>query len=263
MVKVYLSGVESFVDLIEKVGLKYVMVSYYSLRSKDEESLYSLLTRLKNSCGEIMLDSGAYTYLMDVMRRGREVEISMLDKYYSGYINFLKKYQDFFVYCFELDLDLVAGQEWVDKWWNKAYRKGIVLQRVFHRWQSMDVLKRYLEHSDVELIGSPVLREYKKKEYLRFAKYIHNQGKKFHGFAYTPKDITLLKLPYIYSVDSTSWLLPVKFGKFEYFEDVGESIKSFTEKTNFNRIGGKLLSYYGLVIWKRFQEVLDDEVCQS
>lgn len=220
--KLFLAGVSSRMNLERLDDVKYVLESYYVVRSRPE-----MIKKIKNKQWEVfLLDSGAYSFLAKQVN-GHDVKIDW-DKYVDDYIDFINKYDvDNF---FELDIDSVVGLKEVERLRRKLEKgTGKKCIPVWHVSRGKEYfIKMCKEYSYIAFGGILTDGVATKKilEYLPwFTKTAHKYGCKIHGLGLTCKGIEKLGLD---TADSTSWLSGGRFGSLHQFD--GKGIKSVTFK---------------------------------
>lgn len=187
----------------------------------------------------IILDSGAFS----VWSNGGTIDI-------EEYARFCVEFRDLLDKSIELNivnLDVLPG-EWghvpskedIEKsaeqgWKNMLFleSKGLKVIHIFHQHEDFSVLDKLKAHSDY--IGISPANDVSQKEkhnWMRQCyKYlwddITKKGLKTHGFAVTAHD-PIFDYPF-YSVDSSSWVMPARFGRIPICTDRFE-IKSISYK---------------------------------
>uniref|UniRef100_A0A7C3WRE7 Uncharacterized protein n=1 Tax=Dictyoglomus turgidum TaxID=513050 RepID=A0A7C3WRE7_9BACT len=234
--KIYFSGMEATSEnILKDIYIPYGMVSYYFLRDRDETSI---LEKLVNFYGmELVCDSGTATFLgmankSEAIHREKKVLIKEdLDKYVSEYVNWLKKYKDYFHFYVELDVDKLVGYEKVLEY-RELFKKNGLKDKLLVVWHSTISMEEYekmcQEYNFIGIADEPELPRI--NELFEIAK---RYKRKIHGFALTqPKYIE--RFPF-YSVDSTSWKAGSRYGTTYYLrgnrlEMVGNDNKLFRQK---------------------------------
>lgn len=265
--RIVLAGAESgFFHILEKFQAPSVLMTYYYLRKKSDEEVEALLARAKRAKMWMLLDSGAHTFLVkypwldprkgtqvatDTKMReakdafdasGRTVEDVKVeaDEYVRAYIEWVKKFKQYFDVVAELDIDAVVGMDKVYEWrswWDQA---GIQIMPTMHTSQPQHVIQEYRElgreedaqhyaHWEAMLNGEfgyvgmesgwdlPTMNEFFTGGH--FGPLIRKYKIRIHGWAMTNLD-AIRKLPF-FSVDSTSWLSGGKFGTTFVYQGMG------------------------------------------
>lgn len=202
--KIYLAGVEAFADLMRKVNPPYVLASFLNLYKNSHSNLVKqFITDSKT----FMLDSGAYTFMMD---NSKAIDFG---KYVERYARFIVNH-DIKLY-FEMDIDSVVGlkkvEEYRDYLESETNRPSIP---VFHKergkeyWYKMIKDYDYVALGGIAGQGEVLLSSYKYFKW--FIKTAHDCNTKIHCLGFTGNK-NVKKYPFD-SVDSTTWLHGAKFG---------------------------------------------------
>lgn len=183
----------------------------------------------------IILDSGAFS----MWSKGKEVNI-------EAYASFCTQFRDLLPKNIQLsivNLDVLPGT-WghvpskediaisAEKGWqNMLYLESLGLKviHVFHQHEDFTILDKLKAHSDY--IGISPANDVSMKEKMNWLNKVFLNLKdktKTHGFAVTSHK-QLLGYPF-YSVDSSSWVTPARFGRVAVLTDRGE-IKTFPYKS--------------------------------
>lgn len=223
--KICLSGIECSREhslALLRSGAKSVLGSFYYSgwegRGKTEtwrEVLAAGTFRL--------IDSGAFTFraaALGLANAKLSVEAD-LDRYVDGYKKWLTPLvrSGLADYWVELDVGLIAGQDWLRKHRNDMIACGLGsgLVKVWHSednhtWQDwLDLIEESLLPGRSRLVAieghNPSRPQHPYERYLAAA---YKRGVRVHAFKMTQYD-DLIRWPF-YSVDSTTWLSPVRFG---------------------------------------------------
>lgn len=232
MVKIYFAGAENRQELLKKVGIKNILVSFYNRPNLEKYKDFN-----------VFLDSGAFT----AYNSGKVIDI-------DEYIDFIKKHKP----SLYANLDVIGNAEETFK--NQKYMesKGLKPIPVFHFNEDFKYLNEYAKKYDYIALGGVAQLKVKSKihSWLKKCFKIIPSTTKTHGFAVTSPE--LLKIYPFYSVDSTSWLSGGKFGmiftsfnKFK-FKEINKKVKKGT-KDYLN------VDYYNLIQWKKFADSLEEE----
>jgi len=217
--KLFLSGAENKknLQLLIDVKQKYIFMSYLYLKKRE-----SLISNLRENGIKIMLDSGAYTFLVRytvAKEKGSTVEDPVMnylgisyEQYAKEYTEFIRKNQDWIISAVDLDIQRIIGIEKVDELRSKYF---IPLEK------EVETKICYVLHKpDIEVKGR-VGKLFRTYGYLGFSKihdslpygkvfsYAKKHNTKIHGFAVT--GIEIRKFPF-FSVDSTTWTMGARFG---------------------------------------------------
>jgi hypothetical protein len=203
---------------------------------KNPAKLISLIVGEGNDLPKrIILDSGAFS----VWSKGDTVPL-------KDYANFCVKFRDLLPKEIELNvvnLDVLPGvwghvpskemiAESAEKGWQNMLHLeslGLKVIHVFHQHEDFAILDKLKAHSDY--IGISPANDVSMKEKMDWLNKVFlnlKDGTKTHGFAVTSHR-QLFGYPF-YSVDSSSWVTPARFGRIAVFTDKNE-IKTFPYKS--------------------------------
>ena len=216
-----------------------LLTTFYYLKHKSDSKIKEFLEKMKKISPSLFLDSGAYTFLneyktkMGIGKMNPQAKVTATkltpQQYFDKYVAFVKKYQQYFEYIVEFDIDALVGYEQVLKW-RKELLAEIPAEKlivVFHttipncyaEWEKWCTSKEPwvlgiggAAEGNIHRLG------YMFKEALKYKK-------KVHGFAMT-KNRYVIKYPW-FSVDSSSWNIGQRFGTVLYFDPVDLGIHSF------------------------------------
>jgi hypothetical protein len=175
--------------------------------------------------GYMTIDSGAHTFFGYMnMSATKHIKLkgSVPDPgaYFARYVDWMLAHRSRFDYAVELDIQEVVGHDRTRQWRQDYERQGLGASviRVFHsndgwaRWEEM------VAESPARYVGIEGLRPNKPMlPYLKFIEYAYKRGCRVHGFAMVKKKI-LTRFPF-YSVDSSSWTCPYRWGKIPTFNE--------------------------------------------
>lgn len=173
----------------------------------------------------IMMDSGAFSFQMFLFKHQEIPNVDALrNKTISAYVEFCQKRSkdwDFYV-----TFDYIRDVELVWKITKQLEREGLKPVPVYHGDQSLDWMRKYLDHGYRHIGISPLLGVRSSHKNLRF--YLDNlfklvgeyKGVKLHGFAMTSLS-TMFAYPWN-SVDSSSWSRTSSYGCI-YVVDTGKN----------------------------------------
>lgn len=210
--KILFAGSESneSSSLMQRMGAKHLLLSYYYLRKKKDPT--KVLDSLRKSASFMFLDSGAHTFFHEagisvVHGEKKQKTEETPDQYIREYIEWLKQYGNYFDGYAELDIDQIVGHEKILEWhamWKESKLPNVVY--VYHPTQPISYWEKICaENKYVGIQGNLPLPRY--NSYFSIAK---RYKTKVHGFAMTKTD-PMMKLPF-FSVDSTSWQAGERFG---------------------------------------------------
>ena len=197
----YFAGAGSYKEVLAGCGVKNILESAYSLNYK------KCLKELKSQFPSVLLDSGGYA----ARTRGVKVSVSK----YANYIN-----QEGLDLVFELDTsdpdETKANRDYL-KAHVKAYVIPIYHYSDFCHPRYRGLLDEFVENYEYISIGGVAGVSLGKEAETTLYKYVFNRTKdkiKVHGLGIT--DTRVLKAYPFYSVDSTSWLQPIRYGPKTY-----------------------------------------------
>lgn len=195
--KIYFAG-ESPIgyDILAKCGVKNVLKSYFYIKNTPEHA------HKLNETFYLFVDSGAFSAYT------QKASVNL-----DAYIEFIKKLNPP-IYA---GLDVIKDAEATIKNIEYMESKGLNPIPTFHRMSDMKYLYRMVDKYDyIALGGLAGTKTARNQIFLwldRVFTYIRKTkpSLKVHGFACSGKDV-MRYYPW-YSVDSTSWLAPVIFGR--------------------------------------------------
>lgn len=239
-------------DNLFKMDVKNVLMSFYYLRTMKEEKITRILSRLKEQGAFCMLDSGAHTFFSfhdlssfhrkhvnatgETKTKGKGYIPP--DDFVLQYLDFCKKYRDYFDVIVELDINTIVGLEKVESWRALFASEGIQVMPVYHlsyedhfnatssdkariECRMHEFGKMCDEYPYVGIEGG-----WDKRDYLPMLQMAQQKRVKVHGFAMTNVKV-FRHLPF-YSVDSTTWLAGEQYGRTFVFK--GGIIKTYDAK---------------------------------
>lgn len=207
------------IEILQKEGVQNVLISYAFYKSAIKARTIFGNYNPKN----LILDSGAFS----VWTTGKSIDIEQ-------YAYFCSRMKEEFplcnIYC--VNLDVLPGQfgrrptdterenSASDGWANMEYleSKGLKVIPVYHQHEDLKWLDKMREHTDY--IGISPANDVSMNEKLNFLNEVFAKIKdtiKTHGFAVTAHE-QLYNYPF-YSVDSSSWKSPARFGTIPIFTD--------------------------------------------
>lgn len=202
----------------EQKGKFPILFSYAYMRKLNPDKLDRLLTN-KNT--EVLIDSGAFTAL----NAGNEISL-------SEYMDFLKTYKkNLFGY---FALDKLGDPSTTKKNLETMLKNGLNPLPIHVRGADKKAMDELFQYSDWIGLGGfrrphrgPASKEYVKQK-MEWAK-----NRNVHWLGYTTRNMVYAFKPY--SVDCSSWHMPLKYGKLKIYYGNGEwgqplSVKDFQEK---------------------------------
>lgn len=218
------------IGVLKEAKAKNLLFSYAFIKNPD-----SLIKLLGDFVPErIILDSGAFS----VWSNGGSISL-------EDYGEFARQFRDRLDPSIELsvtNLDVLPGkwgfvpnEEEIAKsaeqgWQNMLYLESLGLKviHIFHQHEDFSILERLRSHSDyIGISPANDVSMEEKLEWLNKVFFILKDTTKCHGFAVTsPRQ--LFGYPF-YSVDSSSWVTPARFGRIPVLTDRNE-LKTFSYK---------------------------------
>lgn len=241
--KLYLAGVapwrnEGLYDDTIAAHKPYILESFYYIDADTE--------RLLPYFGDFLLDSGAFTFMMN-----SKAAVDW-DEYVERYADFINRYKiDKF---FELDIDSVVGHDRVRDIRKRLERlTGRQSIPVWHKSRGMDEFKAMCDVYPYVAIGGIVAGEFKQAEYKYFPHLIneaHRRGAKIHGLGFTA--LAWLPKCHFDSVDSTAWTTGNRFGFVYRFN--GRTMEK-RDAPEGHRIGdSRKVALINYIEWIKFQK---------
>lgn len=216
----------------------YILESFYYA---DEDT-----ERLLPHFGEFLLDSGAFTFMMN------SANSVNWEEYIERYAEFIKKNK--IKYFFELDIDTLVGYETV-----KRYRRQLekLAERpcipVWHKSRGFEEYTKMCDEYDYVAIGGIVAKEIKPEHYGAFPRMIqeaHKRGAKVHGLGFT--NLNWLPRCHFDSVDSTAWTTGNRFGFIYQFD--GRTMKKVDAPDGMRLKDPRQAALINYIEWIKFQK---------
>jgi len=231
--KLFLSSAESpdnSKTLLSVPRKKCVLVTFFYYYKKKDSKIRPLLELYKTAGYEVMLDSGAHTFLNYIASNvssnssytrhsigGGKKNLGVeCGEYFKSYLEFLKEYKEYFDFIVELDIDILVGYEVILKW-RKLLAEVVGAKKlvaVYHEtipdWQTE--IKVWCEKGYLLGIGGKPDSETLNYLFTAAKKY----GGRTHGFAKTSNKL-MSSYPW-FSVDSSTWNTGKRFGILFYLE---------------------------------------------
>lgn len=209
-----------YFKLLEEEQVENVLVSYAFV--KDSRKLIDLMDTYHPK--NLILDSGAFS----VWSKGDTVNIEL----YALFCENVKRLLPSDINLYVVNLDVLPGkfgqrptqeqheQSAAQGWENMLLleSKGLKVIHVFHQHEDYKWLEKMRAHSDY--IGISPANDCSMKEKMYWLNEVFGIIKdtiKTHGFAVTSHE-QLYRYPF-YSVDSSSWTAPARFGRIPVFLD--------------------------------------------
>lgn len=194
-----------FIDTIKskKIPIKWVLVSYlYASKGKGRENA----ERLRDSCEEMLVDSGAHTF-----RHGSKKDFLQYTKEYAEFIKEFDKPN--VIGYFEMDIDNVIGYEEVKKLRKELEKVTDKIVPVWHYNRGIAEFENMCKEYTGKLVAITGFAgaEIKDNQYIMFCKIARKYNCKIHCLGMTRKKV-LDTTPFDY-VDSSSWKQTMIYGK--------------------------------------------------
>lgn len=217
------------VNLLQDCGVEKILISYHFIKSPSR--LLKLIERKPPK--ELIIDSGAFS----VWSSGGHVDIDKYAQFCVDVKNILPSETKLHI----VNLDVLPGkfgerptqkeiEESAQKGWdNMLYlqSKGLDVIHVFHQHEDFEWLHKMMKHLDyIGISPANDVSQKEKNQWLNKCFAITRDKIKCHGFAVT-SHVQLYNYPF-YSVDSSSWCSPARYGRIPVF--VRGEIKSFVFK---------------------------------
>lgn len=240
--RIYLAGFEKRKFLFEVASVKNIFVSFFTLKKITKiQALFNVVKERKISC---IVDSGAHSFFTEhkelrLTNRPARKEHKKYnpDEFFYSYVNWLKKYWDYFDYYVELDIGEITGQEKV-KQWREVLKKENLFKKcitvVHPKVVSWEDYLKLIDTSESRYIALEGKRPDRTMlPYNKYVKKAYENKVKIHGFALV--DCKLLSSVPFYSVDSTSWISGSQYGICTSFDRNSISLKGrgFKDKKTF------------------------------
>ena len=216
----------------------YILESFYYIDADTE--------RLLPYFGDFLLDSGAFTFMMD-----SKTAVNW-DEYLERYADFINRNRiDKF---FELDIDVVVGYDEVVRLRNKLENMtGKQCIPVWHKSRGMDNFRSTCDAYPYIAIGGIVSGEFKSTEYKHFPLLIneaHKRGAKIHGLGFT--SLAWLPKCHFDSVDSTAWTTGNRFGFIYRFD--GKTMQKTDAPKGHRLADSRKVALINFIEWLKFQK---------
>jgi len=239
--KVYLAGMESILNSYKDVKIKTtdnVFGTFFY--QKNTTSLLNELAERKHE-GLITIDSGAHSFFgyagISSATHQQNADKSKMpdpDEYVERYFKWLKEHWEKFSYFVELDIQAIVGLDKVKQWRKRMKKEGLYEKciTVYHRCDEWKDYLDMLKDSQSKYVGLEGLRHGKMcVPYMKCLKTAYEKQVKVHGFALTNPSVAN-EYPF-YSIDSTTWTSPVRYGTFFALNRFGSIVQKGPSKENY------------------------------
>ena len=170
----------------------------------------------------LILDSGAFTYSQQAMRRAVPPPTVFFDRYMA----YLQEYGSMWDRVMEFDVDGIEGVQGFDvspdDVWEMTCRMLDTVPRlniapVYHAWRGVEEWGDYLKDPRIKClaIGRCPPND---GMVMRYVDEAHRLGKTVHGLAWTKYNTSLRYIPFD-SVDSSTWISGQKYGNFYVYQN--------------------------------------------
>lgn len=218
--KVYLAGYETAYSSYKVTLPKdYNVFCTYYYKKNTQKALDFL--KPNGHTGLITIDSGAHSFFgmlgISVTSRDSDKKKAIPDPnvYFQDYKKWLVENKDKLDYFCELDIQEILGMKKILGWREELKELGLAKKAIYvwHRDDGFEAFERLLDTSESGYIAVEGLKKNKEMlDYKKLLRHAYDKGIKVHGFAFTKCDL-LHEFPF-YSVDSSTWINPIKFGAF-------------------------------------------------
>lgn len=231
--KVYMAGYEgvstSYNVLLPK---DYNVFLTYFYKKNSEKCLQYMRENYQKRI--VTIDSGAHTFFgfigASVTDQSGKQNLSKMpdpNKYFEEYAAWLQQWHHYLDYFVELDLHVIVGYKRVKEWRQELIRNGLFKKciPVHHAYNSMRDYDELLDIAESKYIGlEGIIDKDNVLPYNELLRKCYAKQVKAHCFAMT-KPMYLNKYPF-YSVDSSRWLNPVKYGCFDIWDEKKMELKT-------------------------------------
>ena len=195
--------------------------------------------------GDFMLDSGAFTFMMNAHTE-------------CNWEEYIERYSDFIVRnkvdkFFELDIDSVVGYDKVIKYRKRLEKlTGKQPIPVWHSPRGIDEYKRHCDEYPYVALGGIVGKEWKQsaEKYMPwFIKEAHKRGAKIHALGYTK--LNKLGQYHFDSVDSSTWTIGNRYGRVFKFD--GRTIRTISKPDGYRLANARIVAVNNFMEWVKFQ----------
>jgi len=241
--KLFLAGFENetWHPIIKTKRVENAFVSYYYMREQKDLGR-SAMEVVRDSVKTIIVDSGAHSFFSERYDEG--LSVSNLrkrtktkqtpDEYMEGYLKWAKAFYPMFDYFVELDIGEIVTQKRVLEWREQIKAEGLYGKCITVNHPAVVPFEDWLATiKDSQSKYVAIEGERQNRERLPYNKLIepcYKAGVRVHGFAMLKKDV-LEKYPF-YSVDSTSWMGGILYGRGMAINGKRNSFVNYNEKSH-------------------------------
>ena len=202
--KIFISGIGHAKDraIHREFKIPYILDSILDFPLQPSKLVRQYFDFINSSDSEYLLDSGAFTYLMNPKKT---INLEDYIKRYCYYIN------EFDIkHFFELDIDVFLTLDEIENIRRKIYletHKSPII--VYHDERGHDYWLKMCKENDFIAIGGIASKKaYTPSDYQRYSDLCdeaHAYGTKVHGLGFTPLSLINTRTMFFDTVDSTSW----------------------------------------------------------
>lgn len=231
--KVYLAGYEGVSTSYEVALPKDYNVFLTYFYKKNSERCLEFMKE-NNQKRIVTIDSGAHSFFGFIGssvtdQSGKQKLDKMPDpnKYFEEYAAWLQSHHHLLSYFVELDLHVIVGYKRVKEWRQELIRNGLFKKciPVHHAYNSDRDFDELLDQAESRYIGlEGIIDKDNVLPYNSLLKKCYAKQVKAHCFAMT-KPVYMDKYPF-YSVDSSRWLNPIKYGCFDIWDSKRAELKT-------------------------------------
>lgn len=241
-VRMYASGVESGMHYghCVRAGLRHCLLSYLQFYKHDTSIVKA--RKRKNPEMQFMVDSGAFTFITE-WQKFMSWTRSDFEKYLQGYIEWLKRNQEYVTIAVEYDIDhtlnmalggnansTIGGsivQGWQEKMFRPLVENGMDIIFVWHENRGIDgwedMCRRYAH------VGMPGHFSSTPEVMNRHVSVARRYLTKIHGFAAT-KQLDFRDVPW-FTVDSITWKTGEMYGTLIVWDERQQKLIFEDDKT--------------------------------
>ncbi len=198
---------------------QHFFVSYYATRSRGLFKIKSRAFGTKRHKITIIVDSGAHTFFGAVgLSATPHIKVRVTpgnpNIYLENYLDWVEANWSEIEFFVELDLQEIVGHEQVIRWRKRYKERGFQSKciLVYHTGDGWNRFRNIVDNNEARFVATEGIRPGKPiLPYGEITRYAYEHKCKIHGFAMTRFNL-LAKVPF-YSVDSSTWKMPARWGK--------------------------------------------------
>lgn len=224
--RIFFAGVgKQYFNAFEELGIKNYLSTFENQKAAAEAANLAGAMRPHNA---FLLDSGAFS----VWRSGRSID---LREYIAYAKDFIARNRHAIDHIYVVNLDVIPGEQGTmptkkeveeaarQGWDNMVQfeKAGLTPVHIFHQGEGFEWLERIsARHRYIGISPNNDASIKSKFNWMKRVYSIIRAENMTHGFAVTARKL-MQAFPW-YSVDSTSWMAPVQYGKAVFTEEFGE-----------------------------------------